>query len=39
MMNCLEVNATTEMGFSKDTVRTVSENCKTLNVEYFCFVK
>ena len=35
----LEVNAETPTGFSQETVRTVSENCRTLNVSNFGFEK
>lgn len=35
----LEVKAQTEKGFSREIVRTVSENCKTLNVRVFEFEK
>ena len=35
----LEVNAETTTGFSQETVRTVSENCRTLNVTNFGFDK
>ena len=33
----LEVNAHAENGFSQGTIRTVSENCRTLHVENFFF--
>jgi hypothetical protein len=33
----LEVNATSEKGLSQQTVRTVSENCRTLKVQNFGF--
>lgn len=33
----LEVNAQAENGFSRETVRTVSENCRTLGVDHFGF--
>lgn len=35
----LEVSAQAENGFSQGTVRTVSENCRTLRVENFGFEK
>ena len=33
----LEVSAETDEGFSQETVRTVSENCKTLKINDFEF--
>lgn len=35
----LEVSAQADKGFPRDTVRTVSENCRTLRVENFGFEK
>ena len=35
----LEVNAETTTGFSQETVRAVSENCRTLRVQNFGFEK
>ena len=33
----LEVKATSESGFTQPTVRAVSENCRTLKIDYFGF--
>ena len=35
----LEVTATDDTGFTQSTVRTISENCKTLHVNTFGFEK
>ena len=35
----LEVNATASDGFPQPTVRTVSENCRTLRIDNFGFDK
>ena len=35
----LEVSADAKDGFPQETVRTVSENCRTLRVENFGFEK
>ncbi len=35
----LEVHANSETGFSNDTIRTVSENCRTLKIQDYSFRK